>query len=304
MPHISTGDIFRANLSQQTPLGVEAKRYMDAGELVPDSVTVAMVRARLADDDAAKGFLLDGFPRTISQAESLAGILADRGEDLDAVVELQVPEDELVARLLARGRSDDTEDVIRRRQQVYRDETSPLLDFYRDKLVTVDAARLGRGDHRPRHRSAAGAVTRGGVRGLVARWRGRDIELKSPDELDAMRAAGALVARTLAEVATLAKPGVSTAELDALAEQTIRDAGAEPSFKGYHGYPASICASVNEEIVHGIPSASRVLADGDLISVDCGAVLDGWHGDAAVTIAVGAVSEADLLLSAACEAAL
>jgi adenylate kinase len=139
IPHISTGDLFRANLSEQTPLGVEAKRYMDAGELVPDSVTVEMVRTRLADDDASKGFLLDGFPRTISQAESLAGILADRGEDLDAIVELQVPEDELVARLLARGRSDDTEDVIRRRQQVYRDETSPLLEFYREKLVTVDA---------------------------------------------------------------------------------------------------------------------------------------------------------------------
>jgi methionyl aminopeptidase len=97
---------------------------------------------------------------------------------------------------------------------------------------------------------------------------------------------------------------VSTAELDALAEQTIRDGGAEPSFKGYHGYPASICASVNEQIVHGIPSAARVLADGDLISVDCGAVLDGWHGDAAITIPVGDVAEADLLLSAACEAAL
>src|SRR5947199_1567945 len=118
-----------------------------------------------------------------------------------------------------------------------------------------------------------------------------------------MRAAGALVARTLAEVTLLAKAGVSTAELDALAEQTIRDGGAEPSFKGYHGYPASICASVNEEIVHGIPSA-RVLADGDLISVDCGAVLDGWHGDAAVTIPVGVVPEADRKLSAACEAAL
>jgi adenylate kinase len=139
VPHISTGDLFRANLSQKTPLGVEAKRYMDAGELVPDSVTVEMVRTRLGDDDAVKGFLLDGFPRTISQAESLAEILADRSEDIDAVVELQVPEDELVARLLARGRSDDTEDVIRRRQQVYRDETSPLLAFYSDKLLSVDA---------------------------------------------------------------------------------------------------------------------------------------------------------------------
>jgi len=139
VPHISTGDLFRANLQRETELGVEAKRYMDAGELVPDSVTVAMVRARLAVDDVAKGFILDGFPRTVSQAGSLGEMLAVRGEDLDAVVEMQVPEDLLVERLLARGRADDTEDVIRRRQQVYRDETAPLLDHYRDRLVTVDA---------------------------------------------------------------------------------------------------------------------------------------------------------------------
>jgi methionyl aminopeptidase len=146
-------------------------------------------------------------------------------------------------------------------------------------------------------------VTRG-LRGLVARWRGRDIELKSPAELEAMRAAGALVARTLAAVTAVARPGVSTGELDELAEQTIREAGAQPSFLGYHGYPASICASVNEQIVHGIPARSQVLADGDLVSVDCGAVLDGWHGDSAVTIAIGAVTDADLALSKACEDAL
>jgi adenylate kinase len=139
VPHISTGDLFRANLKQETELGTEAKRYMDAGDLVPDSVTVAMVRDRLAADDVTKGFILDGFPRTVSQAGSLSEILAGRGEDLDAVVEMQVPEDLLVERLLARGRGDDTEDVIRRRQQVYRDETEPLLDHYRDRLVTVDA---------------------------------------------------------------------------------------------------------------------------------------------------------------------
>lgn len=147
-------------------------------------------------------------------------------------------------------------------------------------------------------------MTRSGVRGIVARWRGRDIEVKSPAELDAMRAAGALVAKTLAAVSKLASAGVSTADLDVVAEQVIRDGGAIPSFLGYHGYPASICASVNEQIVHGIPSAARVLADGDLISVDCGAILDGWHGDAAVTIPVGMASEADLALSAACQAAL
>ncbi|MEV1291189.1 type I methionyl aminopeptidase [Pseudonocardia sp. NPDC049635] len=145
---------------------------------------------------------------------------------------------------------------------------------------------------------------RGGLRGAIARYRGRDIELKTLRQLEAMREAGALVAATLAAVTEHTKPGVSTAELDALAEQTIRDGGGVPSFLGYHGFPASICASVNSQIVHGIPSAAQVLDDGDLLSVDCGAILDGWHGDSAVTIAVGAVSAADLALSEACRSAL
>jgi methionyl aminopeptidase len=139
---------------------------------------------------------------------------------------------------------------------------------------------------------------------MLARWRGRDIELKTPGELEAMRAAGAVVADALSAVTAAIKAGVSTKELDAIAEEVIRAAGAVPSFLGYHGFPATICASVNEQIVHGIPSAAQVLADGDLISVDCGAILDGWHGDAAVTLPVGAVSDADRALSAACEAAL
>lgn len=139
VPHISTGDLFRANLKQETALGVEAKRYMDAGELVPDEVTVGMVRDRLDSDDAAKGFILDGFPRNVAQAVALGELLGNRGEELDAVVELQVPEDLLVQRLLGRGRADDTEEVIRRRQQVYRDETAPLLAHYRDQLLTIDA---------------------------------------------------------------------------------------------------------------------------------------------------------------------
>ncbi|MFF0148325.1 type I methionyl aminopeptidase [Amycolatopsis sulphurea] len=130
------------------------------------------------------------------------------------------------------------------------------------------------------------------------------IEIKTRGELQAMRAAGLIVARTLAAVRDLARPGVSTAELDELAEQTIRDAGAVPSFQGYHGFPASICASVNEQIVHGIPAKEQVLGEGDLISVDCGAILDGWHGDSAVTIAVGEVSEKDRKLSEATERAM
>jgi methionyl aminopeptidase len=125
------------------------------------------------------------------------------------------------------------------------------------------------------------------------------IEIKTTTELAAMRAAGLVVARTLEMLRAAAKPGVSTGELDELAEQTIRDAGAVPSFKGYHGYPASICASVNEQVVHGIPSSSQVLAEGDLISIDCGAILEGWHGDSAVTVAVGPTTKADRALSEA-----
>lgn len=139
---------------------------------------------------------------------------------------------------------------------------------------------------------------------LRALRRGKAIELKSRGELEAMRAAGLVVARTLAAVAEAAKPGVSTGELDELAEQTIRDAGAVPSFQGYHGFPASICASVNEQVVHGIPTPDRLLVTGDLLSVDCGAILDGWHGDSAVTLPIGEVSEADLALSAATRAAM
>ena len=129
MPHISTGDLFRANIEQMTPLGVEAKRYMDAGDLVPDDVTNRMVRARLAEPDAAKGFILDGFPRTVA-GRPLDIMLEELGVDLDAVVELVVSEDVVVERLLGRGRSDDNEDVIRNRQKVYRDETAPLLEHY------------------------------------------------------------------------------------------------------------------------------------------------------------------------------
>jgi methionyl aminopeptidase len=116
-----------------------------------------------------------------------------------------------------------------------------------------------------------------------------DIQYKSVDQLAKMRAAGLVVADTLDKLRAAVAPGVSTAELDALAEENIRAANATPSFKGYYGYPASICSSVNEQIVHAIPSKTQLLAEGDLISIDCGAVLDGWHGDAAITVGVGGI---------------
>lgn len=136
-------------------------------------------------------------------------------------------------------------------------------------------------------------------------WRGgMSIEIKTPEQIAAMRQAGLVVARTLRVLTDAVRPGVTTAELDELAEARIRAAGATPSFKGYHGYPATICTSVNEEIVHGIPSPRRRLREGDIISIDCGAIVGGWHGDAAVTVGVGAISAADAALLEACETAL
>jgi len=144
VPAISTGDIFRANVAQHTTLGQTAQRYMDAGEYVPDEVTNAMVADRLAQPDAVGGFLLDGYPRTEAQVGELDRMLSEAGVSLDAVVELTADIDELVARLLKRaaeqGRSDDTESVIRRRQEVYAEQTAPLVGLYeaRGLLVRVD----------------------------------------------------------------------------------------------------------------------------------------------------------------------
>jgi methionyl aminopeptidase len=117
----------------------------------------------------------------------------------------------------------------------------------------------------------------------------RGIEIKTPEQIDAMRRAGLVVGRTLELLRGHVRAGVSTAELDGIAEDSIRSMGATPSFLGYHGFPASICASVNDEVVHGIPG-DRVLADGDVVSIDCGAIVDGWHGDAAITVPVGEVT--------------
>ncbi len=133
---------------------------------------------------------------------------------------------------------------------------------------------------------------------------GMTFEIKTPEQVAVMREAGLVVGRTLRSLAAAVRPGVTTAELDALAEDEIRAAGATPSFKGYHGYPATICASVNDEIVHGIPSRQRSLRDGDIVSIDCGAIVGGWHGDAAVTVGVGDISAEHARLLQACETAL
>jgi adenylate kinase len=166
IPHISTGDIFRANLKAGTPLGQEAKGFMDRGELVPDSVTNAMVKDRLTHDDVANGFLLDGFPRNVVQAEVLRAILAEQKSPLDAVLELNIADSEIIERLSSRltcrgcgapspataqacaacggelyQREDDRADVIARRLEVYNEQTAPIIAFYRGEglLITISA---------------------------------------------------------------------------------------------------------------------------------------------------------------------
>jgi adenylate kinase len=146
VPTISTGDIFRANVASGTELGREAQRYIDAGEYVPDELTNDMVRERLAADDTRAGFLLDGYPRTLDQVAVLDELLAGQHRQLDAVVELEVEPDELVQRLLRRAklehRSDDTEEVIRRRLQAYAEQTLPLIKVYGERglVIPVDGA--------------------------------------------------------------------------------------------------------------------------------------------------------------------
>ena len=148
IPHISTGDIFRANIKNETELGKQVKSILDAGGYVSDDLTNAIVADRLAQDDAKGGFLLDGYPRTLAQVEALDALLSDNDQSLDAVLELVVDDEELIKRLLKRaetsGRTDDTEEVIRERQAIYVRETAPLAENYRERglLVGVD----GEGD--------------------------------------------------------------------------------------------------------------------------------------------------------------
>lgn len=139
---------------------------------------------------------------------------------------------------------------------------------------------------------------------MAFRKKSKKIAAKTPAELDAMQAAGEIVGRTLQAVKAAAKPGVSTLDLDEIAEATIREAGATPAFLGYQGFPGSICSSVNDMVVHGIPAADVVLKEGDLVSIDCGAILDGWASDSAISFVVGTPRQEDLDLIATTTAAL
>src|SRR3989441_375626 len=253
IPRVSTGDILREAVQGGTDVGNRAKAIMDRGELVGDDVMIGIVRERLDRPDALAGFVLEGFPRTVAQASALDTIMDGRAPLI--VVDIVVPEAELVRRLASRMICEDCG----------ANAAMENPDGAAADSVVMPAA------------SAAAPGTGAAGRGVA--------------ELERMRDAGRLVGEVLTELAAHVKPGVTTADLDALAERRIAQAGATPAFKGYHGYPATICASINEEVIHGIPSGRRVLNEGDIISIDVGASLSGYFGDSAITLPVGPVSE-------------
>ncbi|MDN4597383.1 adenylate kinase [Leifsonia virtsii] len=164
IPDISTGDIFRANIKNETELGKQVKAIVDAGDYVPDSLTNQLVADRLGEEDAAGGFLLDGYPRTLAQVDYLDELLAGKGQKLDAVIQLTADQEEIVQRLTKRaqeqGRADDSEDAIRHRQEVYLRETSPLVDVYRERGLLVPVDGLG-GIDEVAERIAAALAERG-----------------------------------------------------------------------------------------------------------------------------------------------
>ena len=141
IPHVSTGEMFRHHVGEATELGQKVKAIMEAGDYVPDEITVAMLAERIAEDDASDGFILDGFPRTLPQVSALDSLIGESG--LDRVVLFEVDEDELAQRMLSRGRADDTEETIRNRFAVYREQTQPLIDLYRDRDVVVEVDGMG-----------------------------------------------------------------------------------------------------------------------------------------------------------------
>jgi adenylate kinase len=143
IPHVSTGDILRAAVANQTPLGTQAKGYMDRGELVPDALILDLIQDRLSYEDTANGWILDGFPRNVNQAAFLEKLLTELSQNADCVLNLEVPDEVLVSRLLERKRGDDNEETIRRRLQVYHRDTVPVINFYqeRETLETIDGDR-------------------------------------------------------------------------------------------------------------------------------------------------------------------
>ena len=312
IPTISTGNILRAAVKDGTPMGKKAKGFMDAGALVPDDVIVGIVKERLAEPDCAKGFILDGMPRTIAQGEALEQM----GVEIDKVVNLIVPDEAITRRMSGRRvcakcgasyhivnkpsakegvcdrcggelaiRKDDEPATVLDRLKAYHEQTEPLVEFYRQRGKLVEGSRPG--FHRGHHRVPAQAF--GGLKSMI--------QIKNAAELEKMRKACAISAAALKAGGEAIEPGITTAEIDKIIYDFIVRHGARPNFLHLYGFPATACISVNDTVIHGIPSRQQQIRPGDIVSIDTGCKIDGFNGDNACTYACGKIDlEAQRLL--------
>ena len=298
IPTISTGNILREAIKNGTETGMKAKSFMDAGKLVPDDVIIGIVSERVAQPDCENGFILDGVPRTIPQAEALeaAGIHFDR------VISIEIEDPVIEARMTGRRvcgscgasfhitahppkvdgvcdvcgkelviRKDDAPETVKNRLKVFHAETEPLKDFY----AKLGVLKLVEGDQHQGHPGGAGCVSM--------------ISVKNEREIEVMRRACKITAAARALAGEMVRPGVTTKQIDKAVHDYIVSQGAKPTFLGYGGFPASVCISVNEVVIHGIPG-HRVLKEGDIVSIDVGAQWGGFTGDCAATFACGKIS--------------
>ena len=324
-PKISTGDLLREAVREKSALGLVAASQMGKGALVDDATVLALLNERLARDDCREGYVLDGYPRNLAQAECLDTIGNSGPEivfdlrglrrrrpgapgqpaDLPPVrghlpSRRQAPEDARRLRRLRHGPRAEERRQARGHpgtaQDPRRQDRAPRRPVRGPGRRPRDRRRQTGRDRRPRgpedRRRRPRASGRGGEVTMIT--------FKSATELEAMRQSGRIVAAVLGELEPLIRPGIRTRDLDLYAEKRTRELGAVPAFKGYRGYPASVCISVNEEVIHGIPSG-RILQEGDIVSLDFGVLFEGFYSDSALTAPVGRAGAEALRLIAAAE---
>lgn len=279
---ISTGDILREAVSKGTELGKQAKSFMDKGEFVPDSVVIGIIEQRIQEPDCKKGFVLDGFPRTIEQAKALDGILSKLGIQMDHVVNFEVPDEELVKRLLGRaaqeGRSDDNPESIKYACRSSKTKRNLLSVITKRKKSCAISMAQGRPVKSPKKLNP---------------WSEYNVAVKiytSKGEPQIMES-GMISYEAHMRIREHIKPGVSTADLDEVAREFIYSKKGKPAFLGLYGFPACICTCVNDNVVHGIPNKKEIIREGDIVSVDLGVSYNGYFSDTAWAWPVGEVSE-------------
>jgi len=269
IPHISTGDIFRDLEESKTPLGKRVWEALSKGKLVSDEDTMTVVSEALKDDAYAKGFIIDGFPRNLYQAQHAPFIP-------DFALYINVSDKTSFDRLLNRKREDDNPEIIRERLREYHANTELVLDFYRVKSILIEVN---------------GEGTIKAIHNLILR---KLSGIKTKEDLDKMRESCAIASKVMEDALGYIRLGITTCEVDKFIERKIKSYGGKPSFRGQDGYKFASCISINDEVVHGLPS-SRTINKGDVVSIDLGVLFRGFHSDMCCSVEVGGEKEKKFL---------